>query len=254
MAPSLLAIYLLLSSFGPQMTQLAIDMRQDQLEEGILKGDPALVFEATAAGADVNHPIWMTSNRLRELAQANRRLAHYFAGETHASPLIIAAALGESAICEALISHGAKRYLVSSWGWMPAQYAAKLGHPELAQLLFDSDPRAVHYAIRIRLASQSLVLYKDGSTLIRGRISTGRPGFDTPSGRYLVTDKERTRLSSLYKVAMPYFLRLSFSEYGIHQGYNPGRPASHGCIRVAGEEVARTIFNRTPIGTLVTIE
>lgn len=254
MAPSLLAIYLLLSSSWPQFTQLATDMRQDQLEEGVLKGDPALVLEAATAGADVNHSISMTPSRLKELAQVNRRLSHYFADETHASPLIVAAALDESAICEALISHGGKRYLASSWGWMPAQYAAKLGHPELALLLFDSDPRAVHYAIRIRLASQSLVLYKDGATLIRGRISTGRPGFDTPSGRYLVTDKERTRLSSLYKVPMPYFLRLSFSEYGIHEGYVPGRPASHGCIRVAGEEVARTIFNRTPIGTLVTVE
>ena len=69
-----------------------------------------------------------------------------------------------------------------------------------------------------------------------------------------MTDKERTRFSSLYKVPMPYFLRLSFSEYGIHEGYDPGRPASHGCIRVAGQGTARTLFNRTPIGTLVTIE
>ncbi|MGA8659441.1 MAG: L,D-transpeptidase family protein [Chthoniobacterales bacterium] len=254
MAPSLLAIYLLLSSLWPQLTQLALDTRQDQLEEGVLKADQGLVIEAASAGADVNHPISMTSGRLRELGYVNRRLAHYFTGETHASPLIVAAALGENAICETLLSHGAKRYLVSSWGWMPAQYAAKLGHPELAQQLFDSDPRAAHYAILIRLASQTVILYKDGLTLVRGRISTGRPGFDTPAGRYLVTDKERTRLSSLYKVPMPYFLRLSFSEYGIHQGHNPGRPASHGCIRVAGEQVARTIFDRTPIGTLVTIE
>lgn len=254
MLPSLLIFYLLLSASWPEMTRLAIEMRQDQLEGGVLTNDQGSVLEAAAAAADVNHPMAMTPARLQELNQVSRRLGHYFAEETQASPLIVAAALGEDAVCQALLSHGAKRYLASSWGWMPAQYAAKLGHPELAQQLFDSDPNAAHYAILIRLASQSLILYKDGSTLIRGRISTGRRGFDTPAGRYLVTDKERIRRSSLYKVPMPYFLRLSFSEYGIHEGYVPGRPASHGCIRVAGEDVAKTLFNRTPIGTLVTVE
>jgi lipoprotein-anchoring transpeptidase ErfK/SrfK len=99
-----------------------------------------------------------------------------------------------------------------------------------------------------------VVLYKDGLALVKGKISTGKPGFDTPPGHYLVTDKERARRSSIYKVSMPYFLRLSFSEYGIHEGYDPGRPASHGCIRVAEENVAKAIFDQTPIGTLVDIE
>ena len=254
MALSFLIVYLLLSGSWPEITRQAFQMRQDQLEAGVLQRDQALVLESVSAGADVNRPIAMTAARLKELAQANRRLGHYFADETRASPLTVAAALGQAGICQALLSHGAKRFDVSSWGWMPAQYAAKLGYPELAQLLFDSDPLALHYSIDVELASQTLTLYKDGHTLVRGRISTGRHGFDTPAGRYLVTDKERTRFSSLYKVPMPYFLRLPFSEYGIHEGYDPGRPASHGCIRVAGQGTARTLFNRTPIGTLVTIE
>jgi hypothetical protein len=254
MVPSLLIVYLLLSASWPEITRLAVQMRQGQLEEGILQCDQVSILEAVATDADVNHAIAMTAARLKELTQASRRLAHYFTGETQASPLTVAAALGEASICQTLLSHGAKRYAVSSWGWVPAQYAAKLGYPELAQLLFDSDPLAPHYSIHVRLASQTLTLYKDGLALVRGRISTGRRGFDTPPGRYLVTDKERTRYSSLYNVPMPYFLRLSFSEYGIHEGYVPGRPVSHGCIRVAGGAVARTIFKRTPIGTLVTVE
>jgi lipoprotein-anchoring transpeptidase ErfK/SrfK len=98
------------------------------------------------------------------------------------------------------------------------------------------------------------VLYKDGAALVTGKISTGRKGHDTPPGHYLVTDKIRMQKSSIYKVPMPYFLRLSFSEYGIHQGVNPGRPASHGCIRIGEETIAKTVFDQTPIGTLVTIE
>ena len=32
-------------------------------------------------------------------------------------------------------------------------------------------------------------------------------------------------------MAMSYFMRLDGQLFGIHYGYNPGRPASHGCIR-----------------------
>src|SRR4029077_7687139 len=99
-----------------------------------------------------------------------------------------------------------------------------------------------------------VILYKDGLALVKGKISTGKPGFDTPPGHYLVTDKERERRSSIYKVSMPYFLSLSFSEYGIHEGHDPGRPASHGCIRVAEENVAKAIFDQPRIGTVVDID
>ena len=61
---------------------------------------------------------------------------------------------------------------------------------------------------------------------LTAKISTGREDKPTPPGNYLVTDKIKLELSTLYKVRMPYFLRLSFSEYGIHYGYNPGHPAS----------------------------
>ena len=195
----------------------------------------------------------MTPELLRAASSRSKRVAHYFAEETKATPLIVAAALGDTAVCRQLVSHGANRYLTSGWGWIAAQYAAKCGHPELARSLFNSDPSATHYRIEIGIAPQTIILYKDGLAVVSGKISTGRRGYDTPPGFYLVTDKERTRKSSLYKVSMPYFLRLSFSEYGIHQGFNPGRPASHGCIRVGKETVAKAIYEATPIGTLVTI-
>jgi lipoprotein-anchoring transpeptidase ErfK/SrfK len=196
----------------------------------------------------------MSPMRIQALNEISHRLSHYFAEETKATPLMIAASLGKRDVCEALMRNGAVRYQASAWGWVPAQYAAKCGYPELAQTLFDSDPLAANYQLVITITGQSVVLYKNGVPVVTGKISTGRKGYDTPQGRYLVTDKERSRRSSLYKVPMPYFLRLSFGEYGIHQGYNPGRPASHGCIRVGAEEVAKAIYEQTPIGTLVTIQ
>jgi lipoprotein-anchoring transpeptidase ErfK/SrfK len=118
----------------------------------------------------------------------------------------------------------------------------------------EADPLCTHFNIVVELGRQEVVLYKDGIPVVTGSISTGKPGHDTPPGHYLVTDKIRLQRSTIYKVKMPYFLRLSFSEYGIHLGVNPGRPASHGCIRIGRESVARRVFETTPIGTLVTIE
>jgi L,D-transpeptidase-like protein len=53
---------------------------------------------------------------------------------------------------------------------------------------------------------------------------------------------------------MPYYLRLSGEPFGIHYGYNPGYPASHGCIRVGKMRDAAYLFRVVPTGTTVTVE
>jgi lipoprotein-anchoring transpeptidase ErfK/SrfK len=253
MTPAILLFYLLLDSSCQEATKVAATARQHQLEEAIF----ANAKECTAAldgSANPDGKVDLTPARLAELDLHSHRLYHYYAEETKATPLILAASLGESEICSALLAHGAKLFVKSQWGWVAAQYAARMEHPELARQLMESDPLSTHFSIVIELSRQQVVLYKDGSPVISGKISTGKPGYDTPPGHYLVTDKVRMQKSTIYKVPMPYFLRLSFSEYGIHQGVNPGRPASHGCIRIGEETVARSVFDQTPIGTLVTIE
>ena len=250
----LTAFCLLLHSSNPELVREAVIFRQSQLADAVLTDDRPAILVAIDAHANVNSPIALTLERLAALAKVSSRLDHYFREETKATPLILAAALGEKEICTLLVERGAERFRASAWGWVPAQYAARCGFPELARTLIESDPLAIHFNIKIELTPQTVILYKDGLALVTGKISTGKPGFDTPPGHYLVTDKERERRSSIYKVSMPYFLRLSFSEYGIHEGHDPGRPASHGCIRVAEENVAKAIFDQTPIGTLVDIE
>jgi hypothetical protein len=254
MLPSLIAFCMFLHSSGLELTSEAAVFRQNQLADAVLANDRQSMLTAIDAHANLNSPIVLTVERLAALARVSARLDHYFREETKATPLILAAALGEKELCAVLVERGAERFRASAWGWVPAQYAARCGFPELARTLIESDPLAVHFNIKIELTPQKVILYKDGMAVVSGRISTGKPGFDTPPGHYLVTDKERERRSSIYKVSMPYFLRLSFSEYGIHEGHDPGRPASHGCIRVAGEHVAKAIFDQTPIGTLVDIE
>ena len=50
---------------------------------------------------------------------------------------------------------------------------------------------------------------------------------------------------------MPYFMRI-VGGIGMHAGYLPGYPASHGCIRMP-EFMAENFFNSVSVGTPVTI-
>ena len=49
---------------------------------------------------------------------------------------------------------------------------------------------------------------------------------------------------------MPYWMRLTDSGVGLHVGYVPGRPASHGCIRLKRDS-ATEIFELVKVGTPV---
>jgi lipoprotein-anchoring transpeptidase ErfK/SrfK len=51
--------------------------------------------------------------------------------------------------------------------------------------------------------------------------------------------------------SMPYFLEFS-PGYGLHAGYLPGFPASHGCVRMPYWK-ARQFYNTAEVGTLVVV-
>jgi lipoprotein-anchoring transpeptidase ErfK/SrfK len=109
-------------------------------------------------------------------------------------------------------------------------------------------------AIIINLAAQQLYLYQNSKVVFVTKLSTGRRHLPTPRGTYQITEKDVAHTSSIYHVAMPYFMRLDGEPFGIHYGYNPGYPASHGCIRVGSMSEARTLFRLTPKGTSVIID
>ena len=48
-------------------------------------------------------------------------------------------------------------------------------------------------------------------------------------------------------------MRLSCLDFGMHAGYVPNHPASHGCIRLP-EDTARKFFSEIPVGTVVTVQ
>jgi hypothetical protein len=72
-------------------------------------------------------------------------------------------------------------------------------------------------------------------------------------GRSSWTVCDREWKSTLYDDAsMPYFLRLNAGATGLHEGFVPRQPASHGCIRVL-RGTAQRLFASTQLGDPVTI-
>ncbi len=107
--------------------------------------------------------------------------------------------------------------------------------------------------IVISIKKQQLTLYAGGQAVAHSQVSTGVPGHPTPQGVFSVIQKQIYHESNLYSSApMPYMQRITWSGVAMHQGVVPGRPASHGCIRLPAE-FARRLWGITRIGTRVII-
>ncbi|MCX6968597.1 MAG: L,D-transpeptidase family protein [Verrucomicrobia bacterium] len=181
---------------------------------------------------------------------------YYLTEETGLTPLMLASAMGYADIVKLLLERGAKRNALTKRHHTFALWlAGRAGHVEVMQLLLgvepDQDPDRTK--IHISLADQTAWFWRDGKVERTMRISTGRKKFPTPKGRFVVTDKYRDWKSTIYPARMPYFLRLSCKDFGLHAGVVPGYPASHGCIRLPAED-AKALFAEVPLGTLVEIE
>ena len=107
--------------------------------------------------------------------------------------------------------------------------------------------------ILISLADQRMDVFGDHKLIAWSTISTGRSGYPTPTGIFLVTEKDRDHHSNLYHNApMPFFMRLTDGGVGMHAGVLPGYPASHGCIRLP-EEMARELYLHVEPGAFVQV-
>lgn len=105
----------------------------------------------------------------------------------------------------------------------------------------------------IDVADQKAYLLVNGDIALESPVSTARPGKSTPRGTFSMGQRVRSgKISTIYGVAMPYWMRLGSSVYGVHAGYLPGYPASAGCIRLPSD-AARIIYDNTRSGTKVSI-
>jgi lipoprotein-anchoring transpeptidase ErfK/SrfK len=137
--------------------------------------------------------------------------------------------------------------------------------------------------ITIDLGAQAAYIYRGGDLIGRSRVATGKSSYRTPTGSFVLLDKQAEKMSNLYGrildangdvvnsdadartdaipaggryvgASMPYWMRLTSSGIGMHAGSipNPGITASHGCIRMP-RFMARQLFQSVPIGTPVHI-
>jgi ankyrin repeat protein len=188
------------------------------------------------------------------LALLPNGLRSYVEDDRNVTMLMLAAGLGEVDYLRALIEAGGNRTRLSGRNKMSAlDVAAETGQWRSAQILLGGGPPPDQLRIEISLALQRVALVKNGVPVYRTQCSTGRPGYSTKRGEFVITNKERNHRSTIYHVEMPYFMRLSCLDFGMHAGYVPNYPASHGCIRLPAD-AARKFFSEIPVGTVVTVQ
>ncbi|WP_395733254.1 L,D-transpeptidase family protein [Prosthecobacter sp.] len=149
------------------------------------------------------------------------------------------------------------------------------------QSFWNGDMMTGSPSIRISLSQQRAFFYKDGQLAGVSEISSGREGRDTVTGNFKIIEKDIDHVSSLFGdyvdadgnviqkdvdtskdpkpkgaiydgAKMPYFMRI-VGGTGMHEGYLPGYPASHGCIRMPGF-MAAAFYRSAEVGTPVSIE
>jgi lipoprotein-anchoring transpeptidase ErfK/SrfK len=166
------------------------------------------------------------------------------------------------------------QYLGGAYGGAPA------GPPRDSVSYWDGDSVNGSPSVKISLGEQRAYFYKSGVLVGVSQLSTGREGLNTSLGSFKIIQKDKDHVSSLFGdyvdsadnvvvpnvdvtkdpkppgthfrgTPMPYFMRI-VSGTGMHAGYLPGYPASHGCIRMP-EFMAENFFKSVSLGTPVTI-
>ena len=105
----------------------------------------------------------------------------------------------------------------------------------------------------ISLSDQLAYLYRGDTLMAVATISTGRDDKPSPTGIFSVLDKRPFYRSKKYDNApMPWMQRIDQYGIALHGGFNPGYPASHGCIRLP-LAFAKKLYSVTDLGTPVYI-
>jgi lipoprotein-anchoring transpeptidase ErfK/SrfK len=135
-------------------------------------------------------------------------------------------------------------------GWIPADAARLLYQP---------------YSLQVDLSDLRLVVRRHGRVVRRVRIAIGRPGHETPTGRFAITDTLRVS-----GAGGPYgccALALTGRQPNVPQGWTGGdriaihgtnkedslgTPASSGCMRASDRDM-RWMMKRIPVGAQVRI-
>lgn len=116
--------------------------------------------------------------------------------------------------------------------------------------------------IDVNLSTQSLVAYEAGQPVFSCLLSSGKPGYDTPTGEFRIYAKQRfADMENTPDMPERYFvkdvpfvnwIRSSVAIHGVYWHSNFGNVMSHGCIGVSVSNAA-WIYNWAPVGTPVIV-
>jgi lipoprotein-anchoring transpeptidase ErfK/SrfK len=108
-------------------------------------------------------------------------------------------------------------------------------------------------------SQHSMNVYRDGKLFAHWPISSGRPGDDTPNGRYLTIEKANPvqMTGPGYSISVPWSVRFTWSGDYLHDAYwSVGEQGftnvSHGCINMSPAN-AETYYNMSVPGDPVTV-
>jgi len=100
--------------------------------------------------------------------------------------------------------------------------------------------------INIDKSQQEMTVFVDGVERDSWPVSTGKPGYATPSGTYTPTSMNEIWYSKQWDNSpMPhsiFFMKDGHAIHGTHDVKYLGKPASHGCVRLAPEN-ALTLYS-----------
>lgn len=223
------------------------------LAQAIITDDRPLFDALLQAGTDPNAVVPAGADKEFLTLLGSSYIRDYVKGDDGITPLMLAAGFAKPEYVRALLDAGAeKNRLTSRYKMMALYFAARTNKWKAVQMLLGSGKAPESLRIEISLASQRAQIIRDGESIFQTVCSTGRAGYATPAGQYVITDKERSHKSTIYHVEMPFFMRLNCRDFGLHAGPVPNYPASHGCIRLPSE-VAQKLFAEIPVGTVVMI-
>lgn len=146
-------------------------------------------------------------------------------------------------------------------------------------LLKQVTPDTAH--IVVSLPKQRAYLMLGNQVAVDAPISSGKRGHSSPTGHFTIMEKDPNHHSNLYGdfvdrngrvvragvsaridsapsgtrfagAPMKWFLRLTGDGVGMHIGFLPGYPASHGCIRESPEG-AKLFYDHVKVGTPVDV-
>jgi lipoprotein-anchoring transpeptidase ErfK/SrfK len=117
-------------------------------------------------------------------------------------------------------------------------------------------------SIVVSISQQVMWAYKGDRVVLSSYVSTGKAGFDTPVGSYVVLTKlvSQTMAGIIggesYNVPdVPWVMYFTNGGHALHGTYwhaNFGWPMSHGCVNLP-LDVAAWLYDWTPVGTPVLV-